>query len=107
MTAATDDLAAFEQALNKAESAQWTERQILLDIGVTLAEILIELKRQGSERPSAVSSATIKTSTRGYDCEVKAYAGSEVPVDAALEAYGRMVREANERAMNGWAESVK
>ena len=118
------DIATFEDALAKAQSmtfpepevrggrtdAQWSTRDLLVSLVCTLEELLAETKRGNSiERTGAVSSASIKTSTRGHDCEVKAYVGSDVEaaVDAALDAYGRMVREANERAMNGWAEVSK
>lgn len=73
-----------------------------------LEEILAELRRGNSiERTGAVSSAEIKFLANGTpQPTVKAFAGSVVPVDQALEAYGRLFREANARAMNGWVETV-
>jgi hypothetical protein len=50
---------------------------------------------------SAVSSVEVRTSTRGVDVTVKAYAGSEVrPAgDAALDEYFRVVGEIERRQL--------
>jgi hypothetical protein len=49
----------------------------------------------------AVSSVEVRTSTRGVDVSVKAYAGSDIrPAgDAALDEYFRVVREVERRLM--------
>lgn len=78
-------------------------------IGSLLVEILAELKHMNAtERAGAVSSAELKFLANGTpQPTIKAYTGSVVPVYEALEAYGRMVREAQARAMDGWRETVE
>lgn len=101
-----------EAAIAKA-SEQWTEREILVDIAVSLSEIRVLLERLlSTERTGAVSSVSIKTAANkrdhgaALDLEVKSYSGSVAPVDEALEAYERMVREANVRSMRQWQEAL-
>lgn len=88
---------------------QRPDHAVLVSIAHLQEEILAELKRANAvERTGAVSSVEMKFLASGAPQPVlKAYAGSEVPVDEALEAYGRLVREANERAMHGWAQTAE
>lgn len=89
-------------------AGQRSSVDMLASICQLLSDLLMETQRGNSiERTGAVSSAQIESNSKGINCSVKAYAGSEVPVDDALDAYGRLVREANERVANGWAETVK
>lgn len=89
------------------DDVEMPERSGIELLAMLLEEILAEVKRGNSiERTGAVSSAQIETTSKGLNCSVKAYAGSVVPVHEALEAYGRLFREANARAMNGWSETV-
>ena len=85
-----------------------TEQQIDR-LGMVLEEVLAELRHirvELAERVGASSSVEVKTSTRGADCTVKAYVGSDVRAagEAAMEEYTRIVAELNERlagALNG------
>jgi len=88
-----------------------SEREIhdvLLSIEITLEEILMELKRaNATERTGAVSSVEIKALANGtLQPVIKAYTGSEPPVDEALESYGRTIREGNARAMAQWSDTL-
>lgn len=90
------------------ERGRRTDGQRLISIEMRLDDILLELRRANSvAREGAVSSVEIKPLASGVlQPVVKIYAGSEAPVDEALEAYGRVVREAKVRAEAGWAETV-
>jgi hypothetical protein len=69
---------------------------LLVSMAQTLEEILAELRRANSiERTGAVSSVEVKYSAATKDRPsepmpvVKSYAGSEPPVEEAIEAFGR------------------
>jgi hypothetical protein len=85
-----------------------TDDQMLESICQLLVEILAEVKRGNSAaREGAVSSCEIKFLANGTpQPTVKAYANSEVPVDAAIEAYGAAFRAAQAGQMTAWAETV-
>lgn len=79
-----------------------------------LEEILAELKHlNNTERTGAVSSVEIKFLAPTKDNPdgkpqpvVKAYSGSIVPVEEAIEAYGRTVRLTQAAQMRNWADTV-
>lgn len=74
-----------------------------------LTAILAELQHLNStERTGAVSSCEVKFLANGTpQPTVKAYVGSEVPVDEAIEAYGRTVLMATQAAAEGWEQTVE
>jgi hypothetical protein len=66
---------------------QRSEDNRLESVCQLLEELLTEVKRGNAvERTGSVSSAHIESNSKGINCSVKSYAGSEVPVDEALEA---------------------
>lgn len=74
-----------------------------------LYDILVELKHlNNNERTGSVSSAELKFLANGTAQPIiKAYAGSVVPVRECIEAYTRLVQEANERQMRAWQGEVE
>lgn len=87
---------------------QWTEKEVLIDIAVSLSEIRTLLERLlTTERTGAVSSVEMKFTAKGEPQPVvKAYTGSVVPVDEALDAYQQTIEQANERFMKGLQATI-
>lgn len=83
-------------------------------VGLLLEAILDELRKMNSTpREGAASSCEIKYlapkpgQTVGTPQPVvKAYAGSEVPVEAAIEAYGRAFLMAQQASLEGWEQTL-
>ncbi len=78
-----------------------------------LEEILAELRKANSTaREGAVSSVEVKFSAATKDLPskpapvIKAYAGSPVPVDEAIEAYGRALLLMERALIDGWERTV-
>lgn len=63
--------------------------------------LLEEIRDKLASSVSGTSSVEVKTSTRGVDISVKAYAGSPVSEagDAAVEEYFRVAHEIEDRLM--------
>jgi hypothetical protein len=89
---------------------QRSEDNRLESVCQLLEELLAEVKRGNAvERTGSVSSVQIEdfpTKDRPVRVTSKAYAGSPLPVDEALADHARLHREAEERAMNGWAVTL-
>lgn len=115
--AATDEALADafrEQGAWQAPSTWPEERSlagILISMQMTLEEILGELKRGNSiERTGSVSSIEIQDNpTKDLKVRVnsKTYAGSALPVYEALRDHARLHREAEQAAMDGWAQTIE
>lgn len=83
-------------------------------VGLLLEAILDELRKMNNTpREGAASSCEIKYlapkpgQTVGTPQPViKAYAGSEVPVEAAIEAYGRAFLMAQQASIEGWEQTL-
>lgn len=92
-----------------AETAQRVPIESQASIGLLLEAILDELKRVNSapRESSSVSSCEVKFLANGTpQPTIKAYAGSEVPVDAAIEAYGRTFLMAQQAVAEGWEQAL-
>jgi hypothetical protein len=108
---------AYQQWLDGGFPVPESEQRVPIErfnVTTVLERMLEELKRIASApRDGAVSSCEIKflAPTKEHpqgkpQPVVKAYAGSEVPVDAAIEAYGRAFLMAQQAAMEGWEKTV-
>jgi hypothetical protein len=77
---------------------------LLISMCSLLEALLVEVKRGNNvERTGAVSSVEIKFLANGTPQPVvKCHAGSEPPVDEAIESFGRVYRVAKERQMSDW-----
>ncbi len=83
-------------------------------VGLLLEAILEELRKMNNvPREGAASSCEIKFLAPTKDHPqgkpqpvVKAYAGSEVPVEAAIEAYGRAFLMSQQAAIEGWEQTI-
>ena len=85
--------------------------QLLITLINEVRETNMQLQRMNStERTGSVSSVHIEDNpTKDLRVRVssKTYTGSVLPVDEALEDHARLHREAEERAMRGWAETAE
>lgn len=81
---------------------------VLERIERTLEAMLAATERGNTvAREGAVSSCEIKFLASGVpQPTVKRYTGSEPEIDATLEDYGRVFREAKARAEAGWPETL-
>ena len=82
--------------------------EVLLGTNQLLSEIRTLLERLLTvDRTGAVSSAELKYTAKGEAQPViKAYAGSEVPVIEAVDAYELMITEANKRFVSNLQKTV-
>jgi hypothetical protein len=89
---------------------QRSTHDVLAAQETTLEAILAELRRANSAaREGAVSSILIEdnpTKDRVVRVTTKHYSGSVLDVDEALEIHAHAHREAERRALDGWAETV-
>jgi hypothetical protein len=85
-------------------------QEALIDrLGLTLEDLLAEVRHIRAQAGERISSATVKTSTRGTDLECKSYADGQLgeALDEALAQYARGMRQLEALQMNGWKATVE
>lgn len=88
-----------------------TDHQVLVSIAQLLEEQLAEIKHLRAAVGAAAesrSSASVKTSARGYDCDIKSYADGllDTAIDEAVAGYARAQIELAALQANGWRETA-